>query len=167
MKSQKYQTYTFIRSCMFLFSFQRPYMQTNGQEHYLLRETDLRVNVANCFTKSRLAPLAGERIVSDAPRSDWPAGRFVSPSPARPPSPHWPANELFQTLNFWARTVLKTAIFHTIFTHCWLSIVSDFIRAFCFRVFLLFFNIDHLFRANVSQPILHVLMLYLSWFWKR
>ncbi len=47
-----------------------------------LRETDLRVNVANCFTKS--APLAGERIVSDAPRSDWPAGRFVSPSPPRP-----------------------------------------------------------------------------------
>ncbi len=38
-----------------------------------------------CFAKSRqatLAPLAGERIVSDAPRS------------------HWPANELFQTLNF-------------------------------------------------------------------
>ncbi len=99
------------------------------------RETDLRVNVANCFTKSRpaaLAPLAGERIVSDAPRSDWPAGRFVSPSPARPPSPHWPANELFQTLrapigrptNCFRRSIfgleqyLKTAIFHTIFTHC-------------------------------------------------
>ncbi len=120
-----------------------------------LHETDLRVNVANCFTKSRpaaLALLAGERIVSDAPRSDWPAGRFVSPSPARPPSPHWPANELFQTLrapigrptNCFRRSIfgleqyLKTAIFHTIFTHC--SIVSDFIRAFCFRVFLLFFK---------------------------
>ncbi len=148
------------------------------------RETDLRVNVANCFTKS---------------------------SP--PPSPHWPANKLFQTLRapigrrddlfrqvppghprpigrrtncfrrsalplagqrivsdaqfFGLEQYLKTAIFHTIFTHCWLSILSDFIRAFCFRVFLLFFNIDHLFHANVSQPILHVLMLYLSWFWKR
>ncbi len=109
-----------------------------------------------------LAPLAGERIVSDAPRSDWPAGRFVSPSPARPPSPHWPANELFQTLrapigrptNCFRRSIfgleqyLKTAIFHTIFTHCWLSIVSDFIRAFCFRVFLLFLNIDHLFQCK-------------------
>ncbi len=72
----------------------------------VIRETDLRVNVANCFTKSRpaaLAPLAGERIVSDAPRSDWPAGRFVSPSPA-------PLAGLEQ--------YLKTAIFHTIFTHC-------------------------------------------------
>ncbi len=84
---------------MFLFSFQRPYMQTNGQEHLHLRETDLRVNVANCFIKSRLAPLAGERIVSDAPRS------------------HWPANELFQTLNFWARTVFKDCYFsHYLYT---------------------------------------------------
>jgi len=60
------------------------------------------VNVANCFTKSRpaaLAPLAGERIVSDAPRS------------------HWPANELFQTLNFWARTVFKDCYFsHYLYT---------------------------------------------------
>ncbi len=41
----------------------------NREDRSASRETDLRVNVANCFTKS---------------------------SP--PPSPHWPANKLFQTL---------------------------------------------------------------------
>ncbi len=122
------------------------------------------------------------RIVSPSPASPhWPANELFPTLrapigrrddlfrqvPPGHPRPIGRRTNCFRRSIFGLEQYLKTAIFHTIFTHCWLSIVSDFIRAFCFRVFLLFFNIDHLFRANVSQPILHVLMLYLSWFWKR
>ncbi len=105
----------------------------NREDRSASSKTDLRVNVANCFTKSRPAALA-----------HWPANelfqtlrapigrrddlfRQVPPGHPRPigrrtncfrrSALHWPANELFQTLNFWARTVFKDCYFsHYLYT---------------------------------------------------